>query len=344
MKTAIVTGITGQDGAYLAQFLLNKNYKVYGAYRRTSSQNFWRIQYLGIHNNPNLKLIEHDLIDPTSTIRMVSEIRPDEIYNLAAQSFVHVSFDQPVATSMITGIGVTYLLEAIRTVDKKIKFYQASTSELYGKVQEVPQKETTPFYPRSPYGIAKLYAHWMTQNYRESYDIFACSGILFNHESPLRGLEFVTRKITHGVARINAGEKHCLELGNLDASRDWGYAPEFVEGMYRMMQYEDSDTFVLATNRAVTVRQFATLAFEVIGKEIQWEGAGMKEKGIDKKTGKEVVRVSDKYFRLAEVDALIGNAAKAETLLGWKPKTSVEKLCKLMVESDIEGLKSNLKR
>ena len=344
MKKAIVTGITGQDGAYLAQFLLNKNYKVYGAYRRTSSQNFWRIKYLGIHDNPKLKLIEHDLIDPASTIRMVSEIRPDEIYNLAAQSFVHVSFDQPVATSMITGIGVTHLLEAIRIVDKNIKFYQASTSELYGKVQEVPQKESTPFYPRSPYGIAKLYAHWMTKNYRESYDIFACSGILFNHESPLRGLEFVTRKITDGVARIHAGEKYCLELGNLDASRDWGYAPEFVEGMYRMMQHEHSDTFVLATNRAVTVRQFATLAFEAIGKEINWEGAGIKEKGIDKETGKEVVRVSDQYFRLAEVDALIGNPAKAEKLLGWKPKTSVEQLCKLMVESDIEGLKNYSKR
>lgn len=344
MKKAIVTGITGQDGAYLAQFLLNKNYKVYGAYRRTSSQNFWRINYLGIHDNPNLKLIEHDLIDPSSTIRMVAEIRPDEIYNLAAQSFVHVSFDQPVATSMITGIGVTHLLEAIRIVDKNIKFYQASTSELYGKVQEAPQKESTPFYPRSPYGIAKLYAHWMTQNYRESYDIFACSGILFNHESPLRGLEFVTRKITDGVARIHAGEKHCLELGNLDASRDWGYAPEFVEGMYRMMQHEHSDTFVLATNRAVTVRQFVTLAFEAIGKEINWEGAGIKEKGIDKETGKEVVRVDDQYFRLAEVDALIGNPAKAEKLLGWKPKTSVEQLCKLMVESDIEGLKNNSKR
>mgnify|MGYP001181138850 FL=1 len=344
MKKAIVTGITGQDGAYLAQFLLNKNYKVYGAYRRTSSQNFWRIKYLGIHDNPNLKLIEHDLIDASSTIRMVAEIRPDEIYNLAAQSFVHVSFDQPVATSMTTGIGVTHLLEAIRIVDKNIKFYQASTSELYGKVHEVPQKETTPFYPRSPYGIAKLYAHWMTQNYRESYDIFACSGILFNHESPLRGLEFVTRKITDGVARIHAGEKHCLELGNLEASRDWGYAPEFVEGMYRMMQYEHPDTFVLATNRAVTVRQFATLAFAAIGKEINWEGAGIKEKGIDKETGKEVVRVSNQHFRLSEVDALIGNPEKAEKLLGWKPKISVEQLCNLMVESDIEGLKNNLKR
>ena len=245
---------------------------------------------------------------------------------------------------MITGIGVTHLLEAIRIIDKSIKFYQASTSELYGKVQEVPQKETTPFYPRSPYGISKLYAHWMTQNYRESYDIFACIGILFNHESPLRGLEFVTKKITDGVARINSGEGNCLELGNLDASRDWGYAPEFVEGMYRMMQYDTSDTFVLATNRAVTVRQFTELAFAVIGTEIQWEGAGIKERGIDKKTGKEIVKVSEKYFRLAEVDALIGNPAKAEKLLGWKPKTSLEELCQIMVEADIDWLKNNFKR
>ena len=344
MKKAIVTGITGQDGAYLAKFLLNKNYKVYGAYRRTSSENFWRIKYLNIDKDPNLILVEHDLLDASSTIRMVSEIRPDEIYNLAAQSFVHVSFDQPLATSMITGIGVTHILEAIRIVNTNIKFYQASTSELYGKVQEIPQKEETPFYPRSPYGVAKLYAHWMTQNYRESYNIFACSGILFNHESPIRGKEFVTRKITDGVAKIFTGEEHCLMLGNLDASRDWGYAPEFIEGMYRMMQHEYPDTFVLATNRAVTARQFTTLAFQVIGKEIEWEGVGIQEKGIDKKTGKVVVRISDKYFRLAEVDALIGNPVKAERLLGWKPKIPVEKICELMVESDVEDLKNKIKR
>jgi len=338
MKKAIITGITGQDGAYLANLLLSKGYQVYGAYRRTSCQSFWRIEYLGIKNNPNLKLIEHDLIDAASTIRMISVIKPDEIYNLAAQSFVHVSFDQPLATSMITGIGVTHLLEAIRIINKDIKFYQASTSELFGKAQEVPQKETTPFYPRSPYGTSKLYAHWMTQNYRESHNIFACSGILFNHESPLRGLEFVTRKITEGVARYNQGENNCIELGNLNASRDWGYAPEFVDGMYRMMQHETPDNFVLATNRAVSVRRFAELAFSVIGIEVIWEGEGIQEKGIDKRSGREIVRISEKYFRLSEVDALIGNPIKAEKELGWKPKTNVEELCELMVKSDIELL------
>ena len=339
MKKAIITGITGQDGAYLAKLLLTKGYKVYGAYRRTSTQSFWRIEYLGVKNNPNLKLIEHDLIDLASTIRMISTINPDEIYNLAAQSFVHVSFDQPIATSMITGIGVTHLLEAIRIINKDIKFYQASTSELFGKAQEVPQKETTPFYPRSPYGTSKLYAHWMTQNYRESHNIFACSGILFNHESPLRGLEFVTRKITEGVARYNQGDNNCIELGNLNASRDWGYAPEFVDGMYRMMQHETPDNFVLATNRSVSVRRFAELAFSVIGIDVIWEGEGVQEKGIDKRSGNEIVSISEKYFRLSEVDALIGNPIKAEKELGWKNKTDVEALCEIMVKYDIEFLR-----
>ena len=343
MKKAIITGITGQDGAYLAKLLLNKGYKVYGAYRRTSSQNFWRIDYLGIRNNPNLKLVEHDLIDAASTIRMVSEIKPDEIYNLAAQSFVHVSFDQPLATSMITGIGVTHLLEAIRIINKDIKFYQASTSELYGKVQEVPQKETTPFYPRSPYGVSKLYAHWMVTNYRESYDIFACSGILFNHESPLRGLDFVTRKISDGVARVSEGLQSCIELGNLDASRDWGYAPEYVDGMYKMLQHDKADSFVLATNKAFTVRQFAQFAFNVVDIEIKWEGSGISEKGIDMKTGKTIVKVNKDYFRLAEVDALIGDYSKAEKELGWVPSTKIQDMCKIMVESDINALKTNLK-
>ena len=343
MKKAIITGITGQDGAYLAQLLLEKGYKVFGAYRRTSSQNFWRMDYLGIRNHPNLMLVEHDLIDAASTIRMVSEIKPDEIYNLAAQSFVHVSFDQPLATSMITGIGVTHMLEAIRIVNKNIKFYQASTAELYGKVQEVPQKETTPFYPRSPYGVSKLYAHWMVTNYRESYDMFACSGILFNHESPLRGIEFVTRKISDAVARISEGIQDVIELGNLDASRDWGYAPEFVEGMYKMLQHNNPDTFVLATNKAYTVRQFVEYAFNVVGIDVKWEGSGVSERGINKKTGKTIVKINKDFFRLSEVDALIGDYSKAEKELAWVPQVELKKICQIMVESDLKALKTNLK-
>ena len=343
MKKAIITGITGQDGSYLAQLLLNKGYKVFGAYRRTSSQNFWRIDYLGIKNHPNLILVEHDLIDAASTIRMVSEIKPDEIYNLAAQSFVHVSFDQPLATSMITGIGVTHMLEAIRIVNKDIKFYQASTSELYGKVQEVPQKETTPFYPRSPYGVSKLYAHWMVINYRESYDMFACNGILFNHESPLRGIEFVTRKISDAVARISKGLKDYIELGNLDASRDWGYAPEYVDGMYKMLQHDNPDTFVLATNKAYTVRQFVQYSFNVVGIDVKWEGSGVSERGINKKTGKIIVKINKDFFRLSEVDALIGDYSKAEKELAWVPQVELKKICQIMVESDLKALKTNLK-
>ncbi len=343
MKKAIITGITGQDGAYLSQLLLDKGYKVFGAYRRTSSQNFWRIDYLGIRNHPNLMLVEHDLIDAASTIRMVSEIKPDEIYNLAAQSFVHVSFDQPLATSMITGIGVTHMLEAIRIVNKNIKFYQASTSELYGKVQEVPQKETTSFYPRSPYGVSKLYAHWMVTNYRESYDMFACSGILFNHESPLRGIEFVTRKISDAVARISEGIQDVIELGNLDASRDWGYAPEFVEGMYKMLQHNNPDTFVLATNKAYTVRQFVQYAFNVVGIDVKWEGSGVSERGINKKTGKTIVKINKDFFRLSEVDALIGDYSKAEKELAWVPQVELKQICQIMVESDLKALKTNLK-
>ena len=343
MKKAIITGITGQDGAYLSQLLLNKGYKVFGAYRRTSSQNFWRIDYLGIRDHPNLILVEHDLIDAASTIRMVSEVNPDEIYNLAAQSFVHVSFDQPLATSMITGIGVTHMLEAIRIVNKNIKFYQASTSELYGKVQEVPQKETTPFYPRSPYGVSKLYAHWMVINYRESYDMFACIGILFNHESPLRGMEFVTRKISDAVARISEGLKDYIELGNLDASRDWGYAPEFVEGMYKMLQNDNPDTFVLSTNKAHTVRQFVQYAFNCVGIDVKWEGSGISEKGINQKTGKTIVKINKDFFRLSEVDALIGDYSKAEKELAWVPQVELKKICQIMVESDLKALKTNLK-
>ena len=342
MKKAIVTGITGQDGAYLAQFLLNKDYKVYGAYRRTSSNNFWRIEYLGIQDHPNLQLIEHDLIDPSSTIRMISQVRPDEVYNLAAQSFVHVSFDQPLATSTITGLGVTHILEAIRIVDKSIKFYQASTSELFGKVQEVPQKESTPFYPRSPYGVSKLYAHWMVVNYREAYNMFACSGILFNHESPLRGSEFVTRKISQGVAKISQGLDHVIELGNLEASRDWGYAPEYVEGMYRMVQHDDPENYILATNKSYTVRKFVEISFKVIGVDLVWEGDGISEVGINKHNGKIIIRINKDYFRLSEVDALIGDYSKAKKDLGWSPSVEIDKLSEIMVKADIENLTKNL--
>ncbi|WNZ00232.1 GDP-mannose 4 [Sulfurospirillum sp. 'SP'] len=336
MKKAIITGITGQDGAYLAQLLLDKNYEVYGTYRRTSSVNFWRIEELGIQNNPHLHLIEYDLTDQAASIRMVDSIRPDEIYNLAAQSFVGVSFDQPLATAHITGLGAVHLLEAIRIVDKTIKYYQASTSEMFGLVQAIPQIETTPFYPRSPYGVAKLYAHWMTLNYRESYGIFGSSGILFNHESPLRGREFVTRKITDSVAKISLGKLETLELGNMDAKRDWGFAKEYVEGMWRMLQAKEPDTFVLATNRTETVRDFVAMAFKAIDVELEFVGIGEEERAIDIKSGKTVVKVNPKFYRPAEVDLLIGNPQKAKDILGWEPKTTLEELCVMMVKADLQ--------
>jgi len=336
MKTALITGITGQDGAYLAELLLNKGYKVYGTYRRVSSVNFWRIEELGIINHPNLELVEYDLTDLSQNVRLIDKIKPDEVYNLAAQSFVGVSFEQPITTAEITGIGPLNILEAIRIVNPKIKFYQASTSEMFGKVQEIPQKETTPFYPRSPYGVAKLYAHWITINYRESYDIFGCSGILFNHESPLRGKEFVTRKITDAVARIYLGKQDFVELGNLDAKRDWGYAKEYVEGMYLMLQAKKPDTYVLATNRTETVRDFVRLAFKAVGMDIEFKGEGIDEVGIDKKSGKIVVKVNPKFFRPAEVDLLIGDYSKAKKELNWEPKTTLEELCNMMVEADIK--------
>lgn len=335
MKKAIVTGITGQDGAYLAELLLEKGYAVYGTYRRTASVNFWRIEELGISKHPNLHLVEYDLTDASSSIRMVADIQPDEIYNLAAQSFVGVSFDQPLATAHITGLGAVHLLEAIRIVNPKIRFYQASTSEMFGEVQAIPQIESTPFYPRSPYGIAKLYAHWMTINYRESYGIFGSSGILFNHESPLRGREFVTRKITDSVAKIRLGKLDVLELGNLDAKRDWGFAKEYVEGMWRMLQADKPDTYVLATNRTETVRDFVTMAFKAAGIELAYSGSAENETATDKATGKVVVRVNPKFYRPAEVDLLIGNPEKAKTELGWEPKTTLEELCAMMVNEDL---------
>lgn len=335
MNIAIVTGITGQDGAYLAELLLGKGYKVYGTYRRTSSVNFWRIEELGIAQHPNLTLVEYDLTDLSASIRLLQQTEATEVYNLAAQSFVGVSFEQPITTAEITGLGPVNLLEAIRIVNPKIRFYQASTSEMFGLVQAVPQKEDTPFYPRSPYGVAKLYAHWMTVNYRESYNIFASSGILFNHESPLRGQEFVTRKITDSVAKIKLGKLDVLELGNMDAKRDWGYAKEYVEGMWRILQAEKPDTFVLATNRTETVRDFVSMAFKAAGFTLRFEGKDEQEVGIDTATGKTLVRVNPKFFRPAEVDLLIGNPARAKEILGWEPKTSLEQLCQLMVEADL---------
>jgi GDPmannose 4,6-dehydratase len=335
MKTALITGITGQDGAYLAQLLLQKGYRVYGTYRRTSSVNFWRIEELGIDQHPELHLVEYDLTDLGASIRLLEATGATEIYNLAAQSFVGVSFEQPTTTAQITGLGPVNLLEAIRVVNPSVRFYQASTSEMFGKVQAIPQTEDTPFYPRSPYGVAKLYAHWMTVNYRESYGMFGTSGILFNHESPLRGREFVTRKISDSVAKIRLGKLQVLELGNLDAKRDWGYAKEYVDGMWRMMQADEPDTFVLATNRTVTVRDFVTLAFQAAGIQIRWEGRDENERGLDAQSGRELVRINPRYYRPAEVDLLIGDASKARDVLGWEPQTSLEDLCRMMVEADI---------
>lgn len=334
-KKAVITGITGQDGAYLAELLLDKGYEVYGTYRRTSSVNFWRIEELGVNTNTNLKLVEYDLTDLSSTIRLLESTQAAEVYNLAAQSFVGVSFDQPVTTAEITGLGAVNLLEAIRVVNPAIRFYQASTSEMFGKVQAIPQIEDTPFYPRSPYGVAKLYAHWMTINYRESYGIFASSGILFNHESPLRGREFVTRKITDSLAKISLGKLDVLELGNIDAKRDWGYAKEYVEGMWRMLQAAKPDTYVLATNRTETVRDFVSMAATAAGFDLVWEGSEQNEVGIDTKTGRTLVRVNPKYYRPAEVELLIGNPEKARRELDWMPNTTLEQLCEMMVEADI---------
>jgi GDPmannose 4,6-dehydratase len=335
-KIAVVTGITGQDGAYLAEFLLNRGYTVYGTFRRTSSVNFWRIASLGIREHPALHLVDHDLTDLGASVRLLQKTGASEVYNLAAQSFVGLSFEQPVTTAEITGVGALHLLEAIRIVDTKIRFYQASTSEMFGKVQAVPQSESTPFYPRSPYGVAKLFAHWSTINYREAYGIFGVSGILFNHESPLRGLEFVTRKITDGIARIKLGKRDRLELGNLDAKRDWGYAKEYVDGMWRMLQTDEPGVYVLASGRTASVRDFVTLAGKAVGIEIAWRGAGGEEQGIDTATGKTIVRINPKFYRPAEVDHLIGNSAKAQAELGWKANTSLEELCRIMVEEDLK--------
>jgi GDPmannose 4,6-dehydratase len=334
-KTAIITGITGQDGAYLAEHLLALGYRVVGAFRRTNSVSFWRLAHLGIEGREHLALVEHDLTDLGSNIRLMAEHEPDEVYNLAAQSFVAVSFREPVTTAHITGLGALNILEAIRILNPKIRFYQASSSEMFGKVSTTPQDENTPFHPRSPYAFSKLFAHWATINYREAYGIFGVSGILFNHESPLRGIEFVTRKITDAVARIRAGRLDVLELGNLDAVRDWGFAREYVQGMHLMMQHPSPETFVLATGKSHSVRDFVSSAFAAAGLPLDWRGAALEEQGVERRTGKVRVKVNPQYFRPAEVDRVLGNAAKARAELGWASSTTVEELARLMVEADI---------
>jgi len=331
-KRALITGITGQDGSYLAELLLNKGYEVHGLVRRSSSSNVGRIHHLLTF----ITLHEGDIGDGSSLKRMIEQIRPHEIYNLAAMSHVQVSFEVPEYTADVDGLGVLRILEAIRSVDPSIRFYQASTSELFGKVVEIPQTEKTPFYPRSPYGVAKLYAYWIVVNYREAYNIYACNGILFNHESPRRGETFVSRKITLGAARIAEGLQDKLVLGNLDAKRDWGYAEDFVEGMWRMLQAKKSDDYVLATGTTTLVRDFVALSFREVGIEIEWEGIGIQEKGIDRATGRILVEVSSEFFRPTEVEILIGNPEKAFLNLGWKPSTTIAELVKIMMQADLK--------
>lgn len=334
---ALITGITGQDGAYLAKLLLDKGYQVYGTFRRTSELHLERLRFLGIEDQ--VQFIPLELLEFTNIYRAIEQIQPDEIYNLGAQSFVGLSFEVPVFTADVTALGPLRLLEAARTVNSKIKFYQASSSEMFGKVQASPQNETTPFHPRSPYAASKLFAHWMAVNYRESYGMFVCSGILFNHESPLRGLEFVTRKITSSVAKIKLGLQKELRIGNLESSRDWGYAAEYVEAMYLMLQQDGPKDYVVATGETHTVREFVEAAFNRGGINVVWSGQGVSEVGTDRSTGRAVVRVDPQFFRPAEVDYLIGDYAKAQRDLGWRPKTSFQDLVGLMVEHDLSLLR-----
>jgi GDPmannose 4,6-dehydratase len=336
-KVALITGIRGQDGAYLAKLLLEKGYEVYGADRRSGEGGFWRLKELGIEKD--VKIVYMDLLEFTNILRTIEKIKPDEIYNLAAQSFVAASFEQPILTSDINSLGTLRLLEVIRTVKPDTKFYQASTSEMFGKAKTLPLNEESYFYPRSPYAISKLFAHWITVNYREAYNIFACSGILFNHESPLRGTEFITRKVSLAVARIKYGKQDKLVVGNLDAKRDWGYAPEYVYGMYLMLQSDKPDDFVLATGEAHSVREFIEEAFRVAGFEIYWEGKGLEEKGRDAKTGKVLVEVLPEFYRPAEVDVLVGDYSKAKKILGWEPKTTFKELVRIMVEEDLRRVR-----
>ena len=337
MKGALITGITGQDGSYLAELLLDKGYEVYGIMRRKSVVDYGNVNHL----KDKIHLIYADMTDPISLITAMKISMADEVYNLAAQSFVATSWEQPLATADIDAIGVTNMLEAIRVVKPEARFYQASTSEMFGLVQAIPQCETTPFYPRSPYGVAKLYGHWITKNYRESYDLFACSGILFNHESERRGLEFVTRKITNTAARISLGLEECVELGNLSAKRDWGHSKDYVKAMWLMLQADEPDDFVIATNETRTVREFAETAFKHVGIDIEWKGEGVNETGVDKNSGKTVVKVNPKFFRPAEVELLLGNPAKAEEKLGWKREISFDELVRRMVTNDLELVKAS---
>lgn len=336
MKNALITGITGQDGSYLAEFLLEKGYNVYGIIRRKSIVDYGNVE----HIKERINFIYADMTDVISLINAIRVSKADEVYNLAAQSFVATSWEQPLATAEIDAVGVTNILEAIKIANPKAKFYQASTSEMFGLVQEVPQKETTPFYPRSPYGVAKVYGHWITKNYRESYGLFACCGILFNHESERRGLEFVTRKITDGVARIKCGLQDRIELGNLNAKRDWGHSQDYVKAMWLMLQQEYPDDYVIATNETRTVREFVEVAFKHIGIDIQWQGMGVNEVGIDVKTGKTLVSVNPQFFRPAEVELLLGDSTKAEKKLGWKREVSFSELVQRMVDNDIRIIMS----
>ena len=332
MKHALITGITGQDGSYLAELLLEKGYEVYGIMRRKSVVDYGNVE----HIKDKIHFIYADMTDPVSLVTAMKVSQADEVYNLAAQSFVATSWEQPLATANIDAIGVTNMLEAIRIVKPEARFYQASTSEMFGLVQEVPQSEKTPFYPRSPYGVAKLDGHWITKNYRESYDLFACSGILFNHESERRGKEFVTRKITDAAARIKLGKQECVELGNLSAKRDWGHSQDYVRAMWLMLQADKPDDYVVATGETRTVREFTETAFSHLGIKIRWEGEGVDEKGIDEATGKVVVKVNPQFFRPAEVELLLGNPEKAETKLGWKREISFSQLVERMVKNDFE--------
>ena len=340
-KTALITGISGQDGAYLSHLLLQKGYRVLGAVRRIAAPSMTRLTELGIEDD--VELVEFELIELTNMMRALERTKPDEIYNLAAQSFVGLSFEQPIYTAEINALGVSRLLEAIRTINPKIRFYQASTSEMFGKVADPtkPQSETTPFHPRSPYGVAKLFAHWLTINYRESYGFFGACGILFNHESPLRGSEFVTRKITAGLAQVKHGRRDVLALGNLEAKRDWGFAGDFVEGMWRMLQQSEGDDYVLATGTSNTVRHFVELATERLGFAVDWTGKGDQEHAVDRKNGKTIVRVDPQLYRPAEVNVLIGDASKAKKKLGWTPGTDLTQLVTMMAEADDRRVREN---